>query len=115
MGVPRIRPAARANKTVLAGQLARDRLAPLGELSAGARERLTATLEVWLAEQGRLSAVADRLGIHPQTVRYRVARLRDLFGERLEDPEERFWLDVALRARGAADPAGAALAHRVWW
>jgi hypothetical protein len=84
---------------VLAAQLVRDRLAPLEELSAGARSRLVATLEVWLAEQGRLGAVAERLGIHPQTVRYRVARLRELFGERLEDPDERFWLDLALRTR----------------
>src|SRR5579859_4864418 len=84
---------------VLSAQLVRDRLAPLEELSAGARTRLTATLEVWLAEQGRLSAVAERLGIHPQTVRYRVARLRELFGDLLEDPEERFWLEVALRVR----------------
>jgi hypothetical protein len=82
---------------VLAAELARERLAPLGELSAGARARLTSTLEVWLAEQGRLGAVAERLGIHPQTARYRLTRLRELFGERLDDPEERFWLEVALR------------------
>jgi hypothetical protein len=88
-----------AGDPVLAGQLTADRLAPLAELSAGARARLTATLDAWLAEQGRLSAVAARLGVHPQTARYRLARLRELFGERLDDPEERFWLEVALRVR----------------
>jgi hypothetical protein len=67
------------------------------ELAAGARSRLTRTLTVWLAEQGSPSAVAARLAIHPQTARYRIARLRELFGARLDDPEERFWLDVALR------------------
>jgi DNA-binding PucR family transcriptional regulator len=86
----------------LATELADDRLAPLSGLSAGARERLTDTLEAWLAEQGRLGQVAARLGIHPQTVRYRVARLRELFGDALDDPDERFWLAVALRARDGA-------------
>jgi DNA-binding PucR family transcriptional regulator len=82
---------------VLAAELARARLAPLDDLTEGARERLTETLRVWLAEQGRPGAVASRLGIHPQTARYRIARLRELFGDRLDDPHERFWLEVALR------------------
>ncbi len=82
----------------LAAELAADKLAPLAELSTGSRRRLTETLRAWLAEQGRLGAVAARLGVHPQTARYRLARLRDLFGESLDDPDERFWLDVALRS-----------------
>jgi DNA-binding PucR family transcriptional regulator len=53
---------------------------------------------VWLAEQGRLGAVAERLEIHPQTARYRMGRLRELFGDALDDPDSRFWLQVALRA-----------------
>jgi DNA-binding PucR family transcriptional regulator len=36
-------------------------------------------------------------------VRYRLARLRELFGDALEDPDERFWLELALRARAALD------------
>ncbi len=83
----------------LADELARDRLEPLAELPAGSRARLTETLSVWLAEQGRLVQVAQRLGIHPQTARYRVARLRELFGGALDDPDERFWLELALRVR----------------
>jgi hypothetical protein len=81
----------------LAAELAADRLAPLARLSPGSRRRLTKTLRVWLAEQGRLSAVAGQLAIHPQTVRYRLGRLRDLFGNALDDPDARFWLEVALR------------------
>ncbi len=81
----------------LAGELASDRLAPLASLSEGARARLTETLRVWLAEQGRLAPVAERLGIHPQTVRYRLTRLRELFGTALDDPDGRFWLELALR------------------
>lgn len=81
----------------LARELAADRLAPLAGLPAGARARLTETLRVWLAEQGRLGQVAARLGIHPQTARYRVSRLRELFGTALDEPDERFWLELALR------------------
>jgi hypothetical protein len=84
---------------LLAGELAADQLAPLAGLSAGSRLRLTETLRVWLAEQGRLGQVAKRLGIHPQTARYRLARLRDLFGGALDDPDTRFWLELALRVR----------------
>jgi hypothetical protein len=84
----------------LAAELAADRLEPLSELSPGSRHRLTETLRVWLAEQGRLGPVAERLGIHPQTARYRLGRLRELFGERLDDPDERFWLELALRVDG---------------
>jgi hypothetical protein len=81
----------------LAAELAADRLAPLQGLSAGSRTRLTETLEAWLLEQGRLGPVARRLGVHPQTARYRLARLRELFDGRLDDPDERFWLELALR------------------
>jgi hypothetical protein len=83
----------------LAHEFASDRLAPLARLPAGSRMRLTETLEAWLVEQGRLTSVAERLGVHPQTARYRLARLRELFGGALEDPEQRFWLEVALRVR----------------
>jgi hypothetical protein len=83
---------------VLAAEFATATLAPLAELSAGSRERLTATLSAWLEEQGRLGPAATALGIHPQTARYRLARLRELFGDALDDPDGRFWLALALRA-----------------
>jgi hypothetical protein len=86
----------------LAAELAADRLEPLTELSPGSRNRLTETLRVWLAEQGRLGPVAERLGIHPQTARYRLGRLRELFDDRLDDPDERFWLELALRVQSTS-------------
>jgi hypothetical protein len=86
----------------LADELAADQLAALADLSPGSRRRLRETLEVWLAEQGRVGSVAERLGIHPQTARYRLGRLRELFGDALEDPDARFWLEVALRVENGA-------------
>jgi hypothetical protein len=81
----------------LAADLARTRLAPLADLAEGPRARLTETLAAWLDRPGQVQAVAASLGVHPQTVRYRVRQLRDLFGERLEDPDARFELALALR------------------
>ncbi|HEV3000873.1 MAG TPA: helix-turn-helix domain-containing protein, partial [Solirubrobacteraceae bacterium] len=79
-------------------------LAPLDDLSPATRAKLAETLRVWLDDQGRIEQTAHHLGVHPQTVRYRVGRLRELFGLRLEDPEGRHALDLALRAarRGSA-------------
>ena len=82
----------------LAAELSEQRLAPLAELPEGPRERLTETLRAWLDRPGQVQAVAAELDVHPQTVRYRVKQLRELFGERLEDPEARFELSLALRA-----------------
>jgi sugar diacid utilization regulator len=81
----------------LAAELAARRLAPLDDLGDAQRERLRATLHAWLDRPGQVQAVAATLGVHPQTVRYRLAKLRELFGERLEDPEARFELALALR------------------
>jgi DNA-binding PucR family transcriptional regulator len=36
--------------------------------------------------------------VHPQTARYRIARLRELLGDQLDDPDARFELQLALRA-----------------
>lgn len=70
------------------------RLAPLEALTELARERMTSTLRSWLAHHGDRQQVAAELGIHPQTVRYRVGQLREVFGEQLEDPCRR--LELAL-------------------
>jgi PucR C-terminal helix-turn-helix domain len=81
----------------LAADLAASRLAPLATLADGPRARLTETLRAWLDRPGQVQAVAAELGVHPQTVRYRLRQLRELFGTRLEDPEARFELSLALR------------------
>jgi hypothetical protein len=84
----------------LAQDLAERALAPLEGETELSRERLGSTLEAWLRHRGRTEEVARALHVHPQTVRYRLARLRELFGdERLDEPDGRFELELALRAR----------------
>lgn len=83
-------------------------LVPLEGESPRSRARLEATLLAWLRHRGSQRAIAGELGIHPQTVRYRIGRLRELFGNSLADPERRFELELALRTppvRGAASRA----------
>jgi len=85
--------------TTLAADLAARVLAPLQELRPKAAVRLRETLRAWLDHPGQVQAVAERLHVHPQTVRYRVAQLRELFGDTLDDPDARFELALALRSQ----------------
>ncbi len=71
-------------------------LLPLRDVRPATADRLIMTLRSWLLHQGHRDAVAADLFVHPQTVRYRMNQLRDLFGERLEDPEGILELTVAL-------------------
>ncbi len=62
-------------------------LAPLDDQTPASREKLEETLRLWLLHRGRREPVAEALFVHPQTVRYRVGQLRELFGDALEDPD----------------------------
>ncbi|MCW2579590.1 MAG: putative transcriptional regulator, PucR family [Blastococcus sp.] len=73
-------------------------LAPLDDLSAIAREKLTETLRSWLLHHGRREEIAAQLFVHPQTVRYRMQQLRELYGKRLDDPRTVLELTIALGA-----------------
>lgn len=81
----------------LARAFADTRLSALDGLAAGERERLTETLAAWLDHQRRTPQIAEALHVHPQTVRYRIAKLRELLGDAIEDPDGRFELQLALR------------------
>lgn len=81
----------------LVNALRREVLAPLEGQTEGAKVRLTETLSSWLRHMGDRQAIAEELRIHPQTVRYRVAQLRELFGTRLDDPHSRARLFLALQ------------------
>ncbi|MFD4325863.1 PucR family transcriptional regulator [Nocardioides sp. NPDC058538] len=71
-------------------------LAPLADMRPATAEKLTETLRSWLLHQGRRDEVAADLFIHPQTVRYRMGQLRDVYGDRLDDPAMLLALTVAL-------------------
>jgi hypothetical protein len=62
-------------------------LAPLHDLRPVSAEKLADTLAAWLRHHGRRDEVAAALFVHPQTVRYRMGQLRDLYGDLLTDPE----------------------------
>ena len=62
--------------------------------------KLVETLRSWLRHQGRRADVAADLFVHPQTVRYRMTRLRELYGDRLRDPE---WLAALIIVLSAPD------------
>ena len=78
------------------GDLRARALAPLSGLRPGTAERLAETLRSWLLHQGRREEVAADLVVHPQTVRYRMTQLRELYGDRLTDPATVLELTVAL-------------------
>ena len=80
---------------VLSGQA----LAPLRGLRPDQADRLAETLLAWLESADNAGLAASRLHVHPQTVRYRLRQLTELFGDGLTDPDSRFALQVALRLR----------------
>jgi hypothetical protein len=88
-----------ASAADLADALRERALAPLHDETPGSRARLEDTLRAWLRHRGAQQAAATELGVHAQTVRYRLGRLRELFGDALDDPDQRFALELALRSR----------------
>jgi PucR C-terminal helix-turn-helix domain len=86
-----------------AEDLRRHALAPLAGLKPTTADRLAETLRSWLLHQGQREAVAAELFVHAQTVRYRMTQLRELYGDRLNDPRTILELTVAL---GIPPPAG---------
>ncbi|MDH6224502.1 MULTISPECIES: PucR family transcriptional regulator [Streptomyces] len=90
----------------LVDALARQRLGPLDAVRSPQRERLAETLLCWLSCARNASEVAQRLAVHPQTVRYRLRQLEEVFGERLRDPTAQFEMQLALRAQDLRRPPG---------
>ena len=78
-------------------------LEPLSELRPATAQRLGETLRSWLLHQGRRDDVAADLHVHAQTVRYRMGQLRDLYGDRLDDPQVVLELLLALHPRAGED------------
>ena len=70
----------------LAADLCERALAPLRTLPAGAAARGEQTLRAWLDAHGDVAAAAAALHVHPQTVRYRLAGLRERLRRRAGRP-----------------------------
>jgi hypothetical protein len=80
----------------LLAEHSRRELGPLEDETPASRERLTETLEAWLAHPARPTEVARAIHVHPQTARYRLRRLRELLGD-IDGRERRFALELAVR------------------
>jgi hypothetical protein len=93
--------------SALATRIATRRLASLDSLTPKARQRMSDTALAYVRHGGNSVAMAKELHIHPQTARYRIARLREILGDQLDDPDARFELEIALRHRGS-EPGGSA-------
>jgi purine catabolism regulator len=76
----------------------RRHLGPLIEHDTSRKGNLVATLRAYL-ETGEQQHAAQKLRVHPNTLRYRLDRIREISGVDLEDPETRLNLAVALRVQ----------------
>jgi hypothetical protein len=75
----------------------RGEYALLAQMAPAKRARLAETLLALLAKGGTAPEIAARLHVHPQTVRYRMNRLQELYGDQIHDPDWRFHMQIVLR------------------
>lgn len=61
------------------------------------------TLSTYLQEGCRSQACANTMGLHVTTLRYRLARIQELFGVDVESPDKRFAVELAIRLHGVID------------
>ncbi|WP_393062932.1 PucR family transcriptional regulator [Streptomyces sp. LN549] len=73
-------------------ELVRDDLASGGEL--------VRTLAAYLDASGDVARAAARLMVHPNTLRYRLRRVRERFDVDLDDPDTRLLITLAVRLTG---------------
>ncbi|HSF27340.1 MAG TPA: PucR family transcriptional regulator ligand-binding domain-containing protein [Actinomycetes bacterium] len=86
-------------------ELGEDVLRPLLDFDATHAGELVATLRAYLEVDGSVSAVAERLFVHRNTVRYRLAQVERLTGRSLTSTQDRvqLWLALQAVALGAPD------------
>jgi sugar diacid utilization regulator len=82
----------------LVRELVKRTLAPLDGLTPKQQQRMRETMTAWVETRGSAPEVASSLAVHPQTVRYRLRQLEELFGAKLHDPDALFDMGIALRA-----------------
>ncbi|WP_373033952.1 PucR family transcriptional regulator [Streptomyces sp. NRRL B-2790] len=69
----------------------------VGPLLSPAHQELARTAEVYLDRAGQAGRAAAELGIHRQTLYYRLSRVEQLTGLDLDDGEDRLLLHMALK------------------
>ncbi len=72
------------------------------------QSNLVETLDCWLAQFGDVSATAELLHVHKNTLRYRLRRIEEVGGIALHDAEARFELMLEFRVRRSLGAAPAA-------
>lgn len=80
--------------------LRRKHFVHIDQLPEATRTELLDTLREWLLHWGHRPSIAAALYVHPQTVSGRIARLKNLLEDDLEDPTTRSELLVLLTAEG---------------
>ena len=80
-------------------------LAPLEDYDAAQGGALIATLRAFLEAGGRWQETADRLHVHVNTLRNRLARVESLTGRHLDSTPDRvdLWLALQAATAGAHD------------
>jgi purine catabolism regulator len=87
-----------ASEDVPLRDLAKDVLRPLCEFDATHAGSLVATLRAYLDADGSVAAVAARLIVHRNTVRYRIEQIERLTGRSLSSTADRVQLWLAMAA-----------------
>jgi sugar diacid utilization regulator len=76
-----------------------DSLRPLSMLQQDDLDEALRTLDAYFSHPGNASEAARELHIHPNTFRYRIAKVADLLGVDLEDRDSRLIVELALLRR----------------
>jgi purine catabolism regulator len=87
-----------ASEDVPMRELAEDLLRPLREFDEQHSGPLVATLRAYLDANGSVAAVADRLIVHRNTVRYRLEQIERLIGQPVDSTATQVQLWLALAA-----------------
>jgi DNA-binding PucR family transcriptional regulator len=80
------------DRALLAG-----RVAALAEQDASKGTTWIPTLRAYFDAFGDMAAAAARVNVHPNTFRYRLRRITEVFGLDLDDPDERLVAELQLR------------------
>ena len=81
----------------LAREIVQRQMGVLEHIPPNERTWLIDTFEPWLERRSTATEIATMLGVHVQTVRYRINRLKEIFGDVIDDPDSRLAFELALR------------------